>query len=401
MMNRISTALRRLFPFITACFILTAGPQKSHAQTSSDRVDTEARLVELRNEIRSEEAKLAAAARTEEASLNKINSLNRQIGMREELVGTYRHRLSSMGVERDSVFVSIANMEKELEHLKEDYRRRATNAYRYGRLHDVALILSASSINEMLVRIQYLNRFSNTRKSRLENISATAELLKKRRTQLQRMLVRNEVLLQNSEVEQTQLAKLKRNRQVEVDRVRSQRVDLTQSLAEKRSSADQLNARIRVLIADSKMSTKEVSEALGNADAAAFRARKGSLPRPAVGTINEPFGEVINPEHGTRTNNLHVLIETEASAEVTAVSEGKVSAIDIMPEYGRFILIEHGNYLTFYGNLSLFYVSVGDTVTPGQIIGRAGTDAEPKGRAIFFGVFENGKAVDPEIWIQK
>jgi len=400
MMNWISPALRRLLPFVVGCLFLDAGLQQTYAQTSSDRVETETRLARLRDEIRSEEAKLAATERTESASRNKINSINRQIGMREELVGTYRNRLSSMSVERDSVFSSISNLEGELDRLKEDYRRRATNAYRYGRLHDVALILSASSINEMLVRIQYLNRFSSTRKSRLENISDTAELLKQRRTQLQRMLVRNEVLLQDTEDEQKELSTLKRSREVVIDRAQIQRDDLTQSLAEKRSSADQLNSRIRVLISDSNMSNAEASEALGNANSRTFRNRKGRLPRPAAGTIKEPFGEVINSERGTRTNNLHIVIETEASAEVSAVSEGAVSAIDVMPEYGRFILVEHGNYLTFYGNLSLFYVSVGDTVTPGQIIGRAGTDAEPKGRAIFFGIFENGNAVDPEIWIQ-
>jgi septal ring factor EnvC (AmiA/AmiB activator) len=96
-----------------------------------------------------------------------------------------------------------------------------------------------------------------------------------------------------------------------------------------------------------------------------------------------------------------VVIASEASAEVTAVAAGRVTAIDFMPEFGRFVLVEHGDYLTFYGNLSLLYVVTGDVLTAGQTVGRAGTDAEPKGRGIFFGLFDNGAAVDPEAWLNK
>lgn len=401
-MNRTSFALRLIL--IGGFLLAVTVTADSFAQDSGDRQTTEARLSSLRDEIRSEEARLAAADRSEAVSTNKIKSLGRQIEIRSKLVTTYKKRLGTMTEERDSLFSSISTLEIELEQLKDDYRRRATNAYRYGRLHDVALILSASSINEMLVRIQYLHRFSDTRQSRLENISSMADLLIERRTQLQRFLVRNEVLLSDTQLEQQELASLKKNREVEVDRIRSQRVDLKKSIADKRSSADQLNARIRVLIADEtsrrELTGTEATNALHNAETNTFHAQKGRLLWPVAGTIQEPFGEVINPDHGTRTNNLHVLIASEASSEVKAVSSGRVSTIDVMPEYGRFMLIEHGNYVTFYGNLSLFYASPGDTIKPGQIIGRSGTDAEPKGQTIFFGIFDNGKAVDPETWLK-
>ncbi|GMQ82314.1 MAG: peptidoglycan DD-metalloendopeptidase family protein [Rhodothermia bacterium] len=401
-MNRTSFALRS--SLLGGLLLSVMASSSSFAQDAGDRQTTEARLATLRDEIRSEEARLAAADRSETASRNKVNSLGRQIEIREELVTTYERRLGTMTEERDSLFSSITTLETELERLKNDYRTRAKNAYQYGRLHDVALILSASSINEMLVRIQYLNRFSNTRQSRLENISSTAELLIERQTQLQRFLVRNEVLLSDTQQEQKDLAKLKKKREVEIDRIRSQRVDLTKSITEKRSSADQLNARIRVLIADEtsrrELTGTEASKALHSAESNTFSAQKGRLLWPVSGTIEEPFGEVINPDHGTRTNNLQVLIAAEASSEVKAVSSGRVSTIDVMPEYGRFMLIEHGNYVTFYGNLSLLYASPGDTVVPGQIIGRSGTDAEPKGQTIFFGIFDNGKAVDPERWLK-
>ncbi|WP_243664161.1 murein hydrolase activator EnvC family protein, partial [Rhodothermus marinus] len=114
-----------------------------------------------------------------------------------------------------------------------------------------------------------------------------------------------------------------------------------------------------------------------------FEQNRGRLPWPAEGAVVEPFGEVVNPVYGTRTPNPGILIATAPQAEVRAIFDGRVIAIDAMPEYGTYILIQHGEYQTFYSNLSLVYVSVGQEVRAGQVIGRAGTDAEPNARGYF------------------
>ena len=68
---------------------------------------------------------------------------------------------------------------------------------------------------------------------------------------------------------------------------------------------------------------------------------------------------------------------------------------------GRFVIVEHGNFHTVYGNFSMFYISVGDEVEAGQLIGRSGTEAEPRGEAVFFGVFKDGVPLDPSNWLER
>jgi septal ring factor EnvC (AmiA/AmiB activator) len=46
------------------------------------------------------------------------------------------------------------------------------------------------------------------------------------------------------------------------------------------------------------------------------------------------------------------------------------------------------------------YVGEGDRVKAGQIIGRSGTDSEPKGKAVFFALFKEGRPVDPVPWLK-
>ena len=60
--------------------------------------------------------------------------------------------------------------------------------------------------------------------------------------------------------------------------------------------------------------------------------------------------------------------------------------------------IDHGEYKSVYSNFSVLYANTGDYVRAGQIIGKAGTQDDPKGEGIFFGLFKNGAPVDPLPW---
>lgn len=364
---------------------------------------SEKRLEDLRDQIAMEEAALADTEREEQSSLRTLTTINSQIGMREELVGTYRDHLAEMSAEREQLVHTITVLEDNLDDLKTEYRARATHAYKYGRLHDVALIMSAASINQMLIRIKYLHGFSEQRRVQLAEIKSSTNALKTRRNQLQRTLFLNEIMLNDVSKEQKRLGQLKQSRQKEITLLRNQKAGHQKTIDEKRSEAGELEFRIREALAVAGRGRG------GNAfDAAAFAAlsssfkqNRGDLPWPSRGSVKEPFGELVNPEYGTKTPNLGVLIETEASAEVRSIFDGRVAVIDVMPEIGRYAIIEHGEFHSVYGNFSLLYIAEGETVKTGQLIGRSGTDAEPSGMAVFFGLFEDGKPIDPASWLRK
>lgn len=64
--------------------------------------------------------------------------------------------------------------------------------------------------------------------------------------------------------------------------------------------------------------------------------------------------------------------------------------------YGNMILIDHGNgMITRYGHHSKIYVSVGDHVTKGQVIGQIGSTGHSTGPHLHFEIYVNGKRVNP------
>jgi septal ring factor EnvC (AmiA/AmiB activator) len=72
-----------------------------------------------------------------------------------------------------------------------------------------------------------------------------------------------------------------------------------------------------------------------------------------------------------------------------------------VPGYGTYLVVRHGEYLSVYSNFSSLYVSQGETVEAGQVLGLAGTEAEPRGAGVFFAVFDRSEStsVDPTQWL--
>ncbi|MDA0378237.1 MAG: peptidoglycan DD-metalloendopeptidase family protein [Bacteroidetes bacterium] len=362
--------------------------------------DTEKKLQELRQEIAEEERLLEQAENQERRQQNRLADLNRQLSLREQLVRTYNVRIEQLIYERDSLQTAMGGLNQQLEALRREYRDRATHAYKYGRQHDAALILSASSINQMLVRVNYLRRFSQQRRDKLAGLQATTSTLTEKRTEMQRRLAETEVMLGSVDEEQGNLASTLDAVRREIRSIQQEKAVRTEAISEKRTMEQELVGQIRALItANAERPRTGNSDAALAALTASFSEARGLMPWPAQGRVTEPFGEIVHPEFGTRTPNPGILIASGASVEVMAAFGGRVSTIDIIPDMGRFAVIEHGGFHTVYGNLSLFYVSEGDRVEVGQLIGRSGTDAEPRGETVFFAVFKDGVPVDPLDWL--
>ncbi|GIV61804.1 MAG: peptidase M23 [Rhodothermaceae bacterium] len=384
--------------------LLLIGPaHRLAAQAGDDRTATEKRLQELQAQLARDEARLAETSEAEEATLKTLQNLDRQIALREELIRNYQVRLEELRHEQDSLQTSLEALEADLAELRKEYRDRATHAYKYGRLHDLALILSAQSINQMLIRIRYLHRFTEQRRRRLAAITEASTAIEEQRKVLEEKVQNTDMLLRAAESEQRKLAAQKEQRRRVVAQLRRQRQQLEAAITERRTLVSQLEARIQALIAEEAARRNRTGSA---ADAAAFarlsgsfRQNRGRLPWPVAGTVVETFGEKIHPVYGTRTPNPGLVIATDPMAEVRAVFDGTVVSIDVMPDIGRYMIVEHGEYHTVYGNFAIINVGEGTSVKAGQVLGRAGTDAEPKGAGLFFGLFHDGKPVDPMPWL--
>lgn len=388
-----------------ALLLVLANPPAALGQANS-REETQRRLEELRRQINEDRQRLSETAQAKQSSQETLNNLDRELALRQELVNTYRNRLRQLTREQDSLRQSIDRLSTQIASLKAEYRDRATHAYKYGRLHDVALVLAARSINQMLVRVRYLRRFTEERTERLESIQEKTAQARQQQQELAERQQATVELQAAAEEEVDNLSQLRKSRQRIVNELRTQEADLERMIADQQQTAQQLEAQLRRLVARETARQRRTNSTSAEASAeferlsGSFEQNRGGLPWPSAGAVTEPFGIITNPVHGTKTPNPGIFIATSSQAEVRAIFEGQIVNIDAMPDLGTIVLIRHGEYLTLYGNFSMLYAGKNDRVSAGQVIGRAGTENEPRGAGLFFALFRDGQAVNPAEWLR-
>jgi len=113
---------------------------------------------------------------------------------------------------------------------------------------------------------------------------------------------------------------------------------------------------------------------------------------------------VVTSEYGyrkhpvTRHYRLHEGIDFRAATgtPIYASKTGKVTYARRKGGYGKTVSIQHeDDYSTSYGHLSRIYVSVGDFVQQGQVIGLAGNTGISTGPHLHFEIRYKGKSENP------
>lgn len=122
---------------------------------------------------------------------------------------------------------------------------------------------------------------------------------------------------------------------------------------------------------------------------------------PASGRFTSPFGYRIHPISRTRRMHTGIDIANSSGTNIAASQNGKVIFTGYQGSYGKLIVIRHANGMeTAYAHLSRISVSVGDTVTQGQSIGKMGSTGGSTGSHLHFEIRKNGTAVNPMSYLK-
>jgi septal ring factor EnvC (AmiA/AmiB activator) len=391
---------RRTFTLVLV--VLALGSARALAQTE-DMKRTEEQLDALKAQIQSDEQQLERTRSAERATLRQLEQINRDISLREELVATYARRVGELDVEVDSVFRQIEATSEHVESLRQDYAERVRAAYKHGRMNTVALILAANSVNQMLVRVNYLRRYRDVRVRKRDQLEEASLELERRRERLTEILAQTQEMRGEAISENQRLADLRRDRTRVVTDLRNRSTEIEQELTAKRDAERNLQGRLTELREAAARS--RAAQADGAVDAAfreltgAFADNRGRLPWPADGTLIQRFGWTADPVYGTRVNNRMIFVATPAGVDIRAVFEGVIQDVDIMATYGRYVMVAHGDYWTVYGNLSSTSMQPGTVVSAGDVLGQTGSTATDTGSGYFFGLFRENDFTDPLPWL--
>ncbi|MDR1073590.1 MAG: peptidoglycan DD-metalloendopeptidase family protein [Treponema sp.] len=120
-------------------------------------------------------------------------------------------------------------------------------------------------------------------------------------------------------------------------------------------------------------------------------------------SITSPYGWRRDPFTGIG-GRVHEGIDFSAKTGTTirAAMDGKITKLGYNAVYGKYIIISHGNgFETLYGHLNAYSVKEGAFVYQGTKIAESGGTGHVTGPHLHFGVYKNGKSVNPLDYLAK
>ncbi len=148
--------------------------------------------------------------------------------------------------------------------------------------------------------------------------------------------------------------------------------------------------------------TKKIPSYSGGSSGGGGGSSGGGGGRVPTGMFTWPVPGVkhVSSYYGPRWGKLHKGIDISTSGiygrTVVAAAGGRVTRAGWFSSYGYCIDIQHSNgYLTRYAHLSKINVSVGQTVSKGQSIGKVGNSGNSTGPHLHFEIRLNGNTKNP------
>jgi murein hydrolase activator len=126
-----------------------------------------------------------------------------------------------------------------------------------------------------------------------------------------------------------------------------------------------------------------------------FRLQKGKLSPPVVGRLSRTGA------NGWRNDREcpGIIFLTPRGSEIRAIFDGTVEYNNIIPGYGRVLIIDHGNeYFSLVSQGAQFFKTVGQKVTEGDIIGLTGGGPWVQ-EGIYFEIRHGEQQEDPLKWL--
>lgn len=112
--------------------------------------------------------------------------------------------------------------------------------------------------------------------------------------------------------------------------------------------------------------------------------------------ITVPYGERTNPVTGATTFHNGIDIEAKEGDDVFSTIDGVVKKAEFDSKLGNHVVVENGRYSVLVAHLSSIEINVGDNVSAGQLVGKAGKTGEATGVNVHYEFLVDGENIDPE-----
>ena len=387
--------MKRILLTLTLLLSLSALGYGQNAQKQEiERLRKE--IAALDKQLKANEGKSADATAKLALTRKKVSSSRKLVTESERELGSINREIKAKSAEIDR---TQARLDENLAY----YETLIRSAYlsRDPRLRFL-YVLSGESIPQVVRRFNYLRSASDELREEAQKIEARKAQLSLEKAQLDSLRKVNVSLLSERNQNLNRLKTTEKKEQQIVQDLKRNKTRYQAEIKKKQKQIDALNKKIAQMIAEQNKKQKAKSSPQKKVDiqlSNEFAANKGKLPWPVSGTVVGQYGKHKHPVYKNidLPFNNGVNISAETGAQVCAVFNGTVCQVVVMPGYNQCVLVQHGEYYTFYCKLKQVNVKAGDKVSAGDVLGTVDTISGET--QLHFQLWKGTSSIDPEPWL--
>lgn len=359
--------------FFGAVTPVTADELNDKLQNLQDQIDESRAKQQSWQEVINE---IAAKLRTIQVELDEANQKLRAIQAEQ----------SAVNLQIQQTEEEIKKAEAYLKQRQEILNKRVRSIYMYGQLSYLEVITGAKSFSDFANRLELLKRIIHSDFNLIMEIQKQKAAIEAKKVKLEQQKSRLDALAAEAQKAQDEVVAKKAQQQKIMDEARSEKEAAAQMEADLIAESNNVREMIQNRIRQQQSGGIDIPVIHGT----------GAFIWPCNGPITSPFGYRTHPIFGTTIYHAGIDIGVDYGTPIHAADSGTVIAAEWYGGYGNAVIIDHGNGLqSLYGHNSSLTVSVGETVSQGQVIAYAGSTGYSTGPHCHFEVRQNGEVVDP------
>ena len=262
-------------------------------------------------------------------------------------------------------------------------------------------VLASENIGQGYRRLSYIKNLSSTAQEQAVKIRQKRDELENEKKLLEGMVAQARKAKDERQREYNTLKAEEKETQGVIREISRNQGKYRKDLASKRKEVEKLNREIQQMVQKSVAADKKKNIPADTRLSGGFAQNKGRLDWPvARGVVTEQFGVHYHPVYKNikLPENNGITIKTDKNAEVHCVFEGTVKQIVVMQGYGQCVLVQHGEYYTFYCKLRKVSVKSGQKVATGAVLGYL--EADGSASTIHFQIWKGTQKQNPESWLR-
>ncbi len=364
------------------------------------------RKQQIEEEIAYLDKQLATTKSKKQSNTRELNFIQRKISNRKKLLKEIESEIAQIDSEVVKKERQIEGLNRNLNSLKRNYEELIYKSFK-NRDQNVWImyILASKNLEQGYRRWSYIKNYSKAITDMAGRIRKSTTDISKEREDLAKMRENSLTVQAKKQQEYKKLSQEEMGAKKVISQLSKKENEVKQQLNAKRREVEKLNREMERILSEAvkeKAKPEYKESAADRVLSDKFENNKGRLPWPVrKGAIVEQYGQHYHPvfKNIKLPFNNGVNIATDANASVFCIFEGVVKQILVMPGYNQCILVQHGNYYTFYTKLDKISVKSGQKVSTGQLLGSL---SESDGTSVIhFQLWKGNEKQNPEMWISR